>query len=97
MKELEGKQLEEFNYELHEMELRLQALQCDESKRWTAHLLTFRKDESPASVWKALRTCPFTKDLPVDVLEMMVEGFDPSKGWEYPKGLRCPGSRGSTS
>ena len=38
-------------------------------------------------MWKALRTCPFTQDLPVDVLEMMVEGFDPSKGWEYLKGL----------
>ena len=87
IKELEEKQLEEFNSHLHEMELRLEALQCDESKSWTEHLLTFRKDGSPASMWKALRTCPFTKDLPVDVLEMMVEGFDPSKGWEYLKGL----------
>ena len=85
IKELEEKQLEEFNSQLHEMELRLEAFQCDESKSWTEHLLTFRKDGSPASMWKALRTCPFTKDLPVDVLEMMVEGFDPSKGWEYPQ------------
>ena len=87
IKELEEKQVEEFNSQLHEMELRLEALQCDESKSWTEHLLTFRKDGSPASMWKALRTCPFTKELPVDVLEMMVEGFDPSKGWEYLKGL----------
>ena len=87
IKELEEKQLEEFNSQLHEMELRLEALQCDESKRWTELLLTFRKDGSPASMRKALRTCTFTKDLPVDVLEMMVEGFDPSKGWEYLKGL----------
>ena len=87
IKELEEKQLEEFNSQLQEMELRLEALQCDESKSWTEHLLTFRKDGSPASMWKALRTCPFTKDLPVDVPEMMVEGFDPSKGWECLKGL----------
>ena len=87
IKELEEKQLEEFNPQLHEMELRLEALQCGESKSWTEHLLTFRKDGSPASMWKALRACPFTKDLPFDVLEMMVEGFDPLKGWEYLKGL----------
>ena len=37
-------------------------------------------------MWKALRTCPFTKDLPVDVPEMMAEGLDPSKGWDYVKG-----------
>ena len=30
----------------------------------------------------------FAKDLPVDVLEMMAEGFDPSKGWEHLKGLQ---------
>ena len=68
--ELEEKQLGEFNSQLHEMELWLEALQCDESKNWTEPLLTFRKDGSPISMWKALRTCPFTKDLPVDVLEM---------------------------
>ena len=46
IKELEEKQLEEFNSQLHEMELRLEALQCDESKSWTKYLLTFRKDGS---------------------------------------------------
>ena len=49
IKELEEKQLEEFNSQLHEMELRLEALQCNERKSWTEHLLTFRKDGSPAS------------------------------------------------
>ena len=44
IKELEEKQLKEFNSQLHEMELRLEALQCDESKSWIEHLFTFRKD-----------------------------------------------------
>ena len=44
IKELEEKQLEKFNSQLHEMELWLEALQCDESKSWTGHLLTFRQD-----------------------------------------------------
>ena len=87
IKQLEEKKLEELNSQLQGMELRLEALQCDEGKSWTEHPPTFRKDGSPACMWKALRTCRFTKDLLVDLLEMMVEGLDPSKGWEYLKGL----------
>ena len=71
IKELDEKQLEELTCRLHEMELGLAALQCDESKSWTEHLLTFRKDGSPAPMWKALRTCPVMKDLPVYLLEMI--------------------------
>ena len=38
-------------------------------------------------MWKALMKCPFTQDLPSDVLELMIEGFDPKQGWKYLKDL----------
>ena len=31
--------------------------------------------------------CPFTEDLPSEVLELMIEGFDPNQGWKYLKDL----------
>ena len=85
IKELEEKQPEEFNSQLHELELRLEALQCDERlDRASTHLpegwvsCIHVEGTSHMSVYQGL---------PIDVLEKMGKGFDPSKGWEYLKGL----------
>ena len=51
--------------------------------RWIQHIHDVRKDGSAVSMWKALMKCPFTKDLPSEVLELMIEGFDPNQGWKY--------------
>ena len=87
IQELEAKQLEQFNSQVREMELRLEAMQAEEEKYWIEHIHDVRKDGSAVSMWKALMKCPFTKDLPSDVLELMIEGFDPNKGWMYLKDL----------
>ena len=84
IQELEAKQLEQFNSQVSEMELRLEAMQAEEEKDWIEHIHDVRKDGSAVSMWKALMKCPFTKDLPSDVLELMIEGFDPIQGWTFP-------------
>ena len=84
---LEAKQLEPFNSQVREMELRLEAMQAEEEKDWIEHIRDVREDGSAVSMWKALMKCPFTKDLPSDVLELMIEGFDPNQGWKYVKDL----------
>ena len=87
IQELEARQLEQFNSQVREMELRLEAMQAEEEKDWIEHIHDVRKDGSAVSMWKALMKCPFTKDLPSDVLELMIEGFDPNQGWKYLKDL----------
>ena len=87
IQELEAKQLEQFNSQVREMELRLEAMQAEEEKDWIQHIHDVRKDGSAVSMWKALMKCPFTKDLPSEVLELMIEGFDPNQGWKYLKDL----------
>ena len=87
IQELEAKQLEQFNSQVREMELRLEAMQAEEEKDWIEHVHDVRKDGSAVSMWKALMKCPFTKDLPSEVLELMIEGFDPNQGWKYLKDL----------
>ena len=87
IQELEAKQLEQFNSQVREMELRLEAMQAEEEKDWIEHIHDVRKDGSAVSMWKALMKCPFTKDLPSEVLELMIEGFDPNQGWKYLKDL----------
>ena len=69
------------------MELRLEAMQAEEEKDWIQHIHDVRKDGSAVSMWKALMKCPFTRDLPSEVLELMIEGFDPNQGWKYLKDL----------
>ena len=63
IQELEAKQLEQFNSQVREMELRLEAMQAEEEKDWIEHIHDVRKDGSAVSMWKALMKCPFTKDL----------------------------------
>ena len=87
IQELEAKQLEQFNSQVREMELRIEAMQAEEEKDWIQHIHDVRKDGSAVSMWKALMKCPFTKDLPSEVLELMIEGFDPNQGWKYLKDL----------
>ena len=87
IQELEAKQLEQFNSQVREMELRLEAMQAEEEKDWIEHIHDVRKDGSAVSMRKALMKRPFTKDLPSDVLELMIEGFDPNQGWKYLKDL----------
>ena len=62
-------------------------MQAEEEKDWIEHIHDVRKDGSAVSMWKALMKCPFTKDLPSEVLELMIEGFDPNQGWRYLKDL----------
>ena len=87
IQELEAQQLEQFNSQVRERELRLEAMQAEEERDWIEHIHDVRKDGSAVSMWKALMKCPFTKDLPSDVLELMIEGFDPNQSWKYLKDL----------
>ena len=54
VQELEAKQLEQFNSQVREMELRLEAMQAEEEKDWIEHTHDVRKDGSAVSMWKAL-------------------------------------------
>ena len=76
------------------MELRLEATQAEEEKDWIEHIHDVRKDGSAVSMWKALMKRPFTKDLPSEVLELMIEGFDPNQAWKYLKDLSLTRKQG---
>ena len=85
--ELELKELERLNAQVKTMSARLEMLQNEEVKPWSELLKDFLRTGKSEVMWKALMKCPFTKDLPVEVLELVCEGFDPDDGMTYLKSL----------
>ena len=87
IRELELKELERLNAQVKTMSARLEMLQNEEVKSWDELLKDFLKTGKNEVMWKVLMKCPFTKDLPVEVLELVCEGFDPDGGAAYLKSL----------
>ena len=93
IRELEEQRLQQFSQQVTQMEARLEALRFQEEKGWVEHFMDYRKSGSATSMWKAIISCPFTKDLPTDVQGMLVEEWDPKDpnvGWAYLKSLPLP-------
>ena len=87
IRELELKELERLNAQVKTMSARLEMLQNEEVKPWSELLKDFLRTGKSEVMWKALMKCPFTKDLPVEVLELVCEGFDPDDSMTYLKSL----------
>ena len=62
-------------------------LDQEEARTWDALLRDFLETGRKYVLWKALMSCPYTRDLPDEVKELLAEGFDPTLGREYVKAL----------
>ena len=69
------------------MSARLEVIQQNDSRPWDDLVRDYLKTGKKETLWKALQGCPFTKDLPFEVVELVCEGFDHDSGMDYMKAL----------
>ena len=87
IRELEEVQLKQLEDQVSTLSARLQMLDQQESRTWDVLLRDFVESGRKDVLWKALMSCPYTKELPDEVKELLAEGFDPTRGQEYVKAL----------
>ena len=87
IRELEMKQVNALNSNVETLKARLEVVKLEEKRGWTELLGEYSSTGQRGSLLKVLMKCPFTKDLPAEVHNLMLESFDVSKGEQYLKSL----------
>ena len=87
IRELELKELERLNLQVKAMSAKLEMIQEKETRAWDELIRDYVKTGSRETLWKALTICPFTKNLPAEVMELACEGVDHDQGLNYLKEL----------
>ena len=87
IEELEMSQMVALNTHVESLRARLEVMKKEEKRDWTELLKEFARTGSRATLLKALLLCPFTKDLPADVHNLMLQGFDLQGREKYLKSL----------
>ena len=90
IRELEEVQLKQLEDQVSTLTARLQMLDQEEARSWDDLLREFVKGGRKDVLWKVLMSCPYTRDLPEEVKELLAEGFDPDRGKDYVKALPLP-------
>ncbi|OLP97454.1 Copia protein [Symbiodinium microadriaticum] len=85
--ELEMKQVNSLNHNLEALKARLDVMKLQDTRDWVELLREYGVIGSRGSLLKVLLKCPFTKDLPQDVHNLMLESFDVDQGETYLKAL----------
>ncbi|CAE7355869.1 RE2, partial [Symbiodinium sp. KB8] len=85
--ELEMKQVNSLNHNLEALKARLDVMKLQDTRDWVELLREYGVNGSRGSLLKVLLKCPFTKDLPQDVHNLMLESFDVDQGETYLKAL----------
>ncbi|OLP89029.1 Copia protein [Symbiodinium microadriaticum] len=85
--ELEMKQVNSLNHNLEALKARLDVMKLQDTRDWVELLREYGVTGSRGSLLKVLLKCPFTKDLPQDVHNLMLESFDVDQGETYLKAL----------
>ena len=87
IRELEERELAKLNNQVCAMAARLEVLEEEEKASWFALMQQYVNSGKREVLWKAVLKCPYLKDLPSEVQELLVEDFNSEDGLAYMKAL----------
>ena len=87
IEELEMSHVNVLNTHVESLRARLEVMQKEEKRDWAELMKEFSQAGSRATLLRVLLLCPFTKGLPPDVHNLMLQGFDLQGGEKYLKAL----------
>ena len=83
IRELEERELSHLKEQVDLMSARLEEIEEQDRRSWKDLLRCFVEDGRKETLWKFLTKSPYTKNLPDEVKELLLESFEHSKGNDY--------------
>ena len=87
IRELEEKELEKLNDQVSTMVARLETLRQNDEVPWDSSFEKYLTNGMKHTLWEGIRKCPYLKDLPMEVQELLLESFEVDSGSAYLKNL----------
>ena len=87
IRELEERELRRLQEQVEVMTAKLDTMVEEDQRPWLEYMKSHMNSGRKEVMWRWLATCPYTQGLPEEVKELLLEGFEISKGKEYLKKL----------